>query len=116
MQGVAESTSEKILLLVDELISEGHSPAHFARQLVRFLRNVTVAKIAGKDSALLQISDDERARAARIAESAKKTWRHLQIMLAPAATRLIGRTGASTKNLVAEDVARHSDCCHWSNC
>ena len=83
MQGVAESSSEKILLLVDELISEGHSPAHFARQLVRFLRNVTVAKIAGKDSSLLQISDDERARAARIADlfSEEDLARHLQIML-----------------------------------
>src|SRR6266852_3333528 len=62
MQAVAESSSEKILLLVDELIGEGHSPTHFARQLVRFLRNVTVAKIAGKDSGLLQVSSDERAR------------------------------------------------------
>jgi DNA polymerase III subunit gamma/tau len=83
MQGVAESSSEKTLLLVDELISEGHSPAHFARQLVRFLRNVTVAKVAGKDSSLLQISDDERARAARIADlfSEEDLARHLQIML-----------------------------------
>jgi DNA polymerase-3 subunit gamma/tau len=83
MQGVAESSSEKILLLVDELISEGHSPTHFARQLVRFLRNVTVAKIAGKDSPLLQISEDERARAARIADlfSEEDLARHLQIML-----------------------------------
>jgi len=83
MQGVAESSSEKILLLVDELISEGHSPAHFARQLVRFLRNVTVAKIAGRDSSLLQISDDERSRAARIADlfGEADLARHLQIML-----------------------------------
>jgi DNA polymerase-3 subunit gamma/tau len=83
MQSVAESSSEKILLLVDELIGEGHSPTHFARQLVRFLRNVTVAKIAGKDSALLQISSDERARVARIAElfSEEDLARHLQIML-----------------------------------
>jgi DNA polymerase-3 subunit gamma/tau len=50
---------------------------------VRFLRNVTVAKIAGKDSALLQISDDERSRAARIADlfSEEDLARHLQIML-----------------------------------
>ena len=83
MQSVAESSSEKILVLVDELIGEGHSPTHFARQLVRFLRNVTVAKIAGKDSALLQISSDERARVARIAElfSEEDLARHLQIML-----------------------------------
>jgi DNA polymerase III subunit gamma/tau len=83
MQAVAESSSDKILVLVDEMIGEGHSPAHFARQLVRFLRNVTVAKIAGKDSALLQISSDERARVARIAElfTEEDLARHLQIML-----------------------------------
>jgi len=83
MQSVAESSSEKILLLVDELIGEGHSPTHFARQLVRFLRNVTVAKIAGKDSALLQISSDERERAGRVAElfTEEDLARHLQIML-----------------------------------
>ncbi len=83
MQSVHESSSEKILVLVDELIGEGHSPTHFARQLVRFLRNVTVAKIAGKDSALLQISSDERARVARIAElfTEEDLARHLQIML-----------------------------------
>src|SRR5208283_3185563 len=68
MQSVAESSSENILVLVDQLLGEGHSPTHFARQLVRFLRNVTVAKIAGKDSALLQISSDERTRVARIAD------------------------------------------------
>jgi DNA polymerase-3 subunit gamma/tau len=83
MQAVAESSSEKILVLVDELIGEGHSSTHFARQLVRFLRNVTVAKIAGKDSALLQISSDERARASRIADlfTEEDLTRHLQIML-----------------------------------
>src|SRR5271166_6088749 len=78
-----KSSSEKILVLVDELIGEGHSPTHFARQLVRFLRNVTVAKIAGEDSALLQISSDERARVGRIADlfSEEDLARHLQIML-----------------------------------
>src|SRR5271154_999965 len=83
MQAVAESASEKILVLVDELIGEGHSPTHFARQLVRFLRNVTVARIAGKDSELLQISSDERNRVARIADlfSEEDLTLHLQIML-----------------------------------
>jgi DNA polymerase III subunit gamma/tau len=83
MQAVAESSSDKILVLVDELIGEGHSPTHFARQLVHFLRNVTVAKIAGKDSSLLQVSHDERARVSRIAElfSEEDLTRHLQIML-----------------------------------
>ncbi len=83
MQAVARSASEEVLRLVDRLISEGHSPTHFARQMVRFLRNSVVAKIAGSDSSLLQISGDERARVARVAElfSEEDLARHLQIML-----------------------------------
>jgi DNA polymerase-3 subunit gamma/tau len=83
MQAVSESRSEEILRQVDHLISEGHSPTHFARQMVRFLRNATVAKIAGKDSSLLQISSEERERVARVAElfSEEDLTRHLQIML-----------------------------------
>ncbi len=83
MRAVAESKSEDILRQVDHLISEGHSPTHFARQMVRFLRNAAVAKIAGKDSPLLQISGEERERVGRIAElfSEEDLTRHLQIML-----------------------------------
>jgi DNA polymerase III subunit gamma/tau len=83
MQAAAEGKSDEILNQVDHLISEGHSPTHFARQIVRFLRNATVAKVAGKDSPLLQISSEERARVARVAElfSEEDLTRHLQIML-----------------------------------
>ena len=83
MDAVARSSSEEVLRAVDELINEGHSPSHFARQLVRFLRNATVAKIAGKDSSLLQISGDERTRVSHVAElfSEEDLARHLQIML-----------------------------------
>jgi DNA polymerase-3 subunit gamma/tau len=83
MQAVAQGSSETVLRLVDKLISEGHSPTHFARQMVRFLRNAVVARIAGADSSLLQISSDERRRVARIAElfEEEDLARHLQIML-----------------------------------
>src|SRR5690348_17549807 len=83
MQAVSESNSQEILRQVDHLISEGHSRTHFARQMVRFLRNATVAKIAGKDSALLQISSEERERVGRVAEwfGEEDLTRHLQIML-----------------------------------
>ena len=83
MQAVSESRSEEILRQIDHLISEGHSPTHFARQMVRFLRNATVAKIAGKDSTLLQISSEERERVARVAEmfGEEDLTRQLQIML-----------------------------------
>src|ERR1700739_4783196 len=83
MQAVSRGASEDILKQVDHLISEGHRPPHFARQMVRFLRNSTVAKIAGKDSSLLQISSDERERVDRMAElfGEEDLTRHLQIML-----------------------------------
>lgn len=83
MQAVARSASEEVLRLADHLMSEGQNPAHFARQLVRFLRNTLVAKVSGKNSSLLQISGDERARVARIADlfSEEDLARHLQIML-----------------------------------
>ena len=83
MQAVSQSKSEDILRQVDHLINEGHSPTHFARQMVRFLRNATVASIAGKDSSLLQISSEERERVTRVAAmfSEEDLTRHLQIML-----------------------------------
>ncbi|MCU1268849.1 MAG: polymerase tau subunit [Acidobacteriaceae bacterium] len=83
MQAVARSSSQDILQTVDRLLADGQNPVHFARQLVRFLRNATVARVAGTDSSLLQISSDERARVARVAElfSEEDLARHLQIML-----------------------------------
>jgi DNA polymerase-3 subunit gamma/tau len=83
MGTVARSSSEDALRLLDRLMIEGHNPAHFARQLVRFLRNAVVAKVAGDDSSLLQISADERARVGRVAAqfSEEDLARFLQIML-----------------------------------
>jgi DNA polymerase-3 subunit gamma/tau len=83
MQAIARGASDEVLRQVDHLISEGHSPTHFARQMVRFLRNATVAKVAGQDSSLLQISSEERDRVARVAElfGEEDLTRHLQIML-----------------------------------
>src|SRR5258705_3973475 len=83
MRAVAESDTRTVLQLVDRLMTEGHSPVHFAREVVRFLRNALMAKVAGADSELLQVSSDERARAAGIAAlfSEEDLTRHLQIML-----------------------------------
>jgi DNA polymerase III subunit gamma/tau len=83
MGTVARSSSEEALRLLDRLMMEGHNPAHFARQLVRFLRNTVVARVAGENSSLLQISSDERARVARVAGqfSEEDLARFLQIML-----------------------------------
>jgi DNA polymerase-3 subunit gamma/tau len=83
LKAVAESDSQRILEIIDRLLTEGQNPVPFARQLVRFLRNALVAKVSGANSSLLQISADERNRISRIAElfSEEDLARHLQIML-----------------------------------
>ncbi len=83
MTAVERGSSEEVLRLVDRLVTEGQSPVHFARQMVRFLRNAIVAKVAGSESPLLQISSDERARVSRVAAlfSEEDLTRYLQILL-----------------------------------
>ena len=83
MTAVHDNNSEEVLRIIDKLLVEGQSPVHFARQLVRFLRNALVAKVAGPGSPLLQISSDEQARVARIAAlfGEEDLTRFLQIML-----------------------------------
>ena len=83
MAAVERGSSQDVLRQVDHLITQGQSPTHFARQMVRFLRNALVAKVAGKDSPVLQISADERERAGRVAEkfAEEDLARFLQIML-----------------------------------
>lgn len=83
MNAVAQSSSQEMLRIADKLVSEGQNPTHLARQMVRFLRNTLVAKVSGSDSSLLQISSDERARVARVAETfaEEDLARFLQIML-----------------------------------
>ncbi|MGB8890006.1 MAG: DNA polymerase III subunit gamma/tau [Candidatus Korobacteraceae bacterium] len=83
MDAVARNSSEDVLRTIDRLLVEGQSAQHFARQMLRFLRNALVAKVAGSDSQVLQISSDERARVARVAErfSEEDLSRFMQIML-----------------------------------
>src|SRR5262249_38717195 len=83
MNAVAANASDEMMRITDRLMTEGQSPAHFARQLVRFLRNAVMAKVAGPESQLLQISTDERARVNRVAAhfSEEELTRFLQIML-----------------------------------
>ena len=83
MECVHRNASDDLLKLLDRLMTEGQSPSHFAKQLVRFLRNAVVSKVAGEDSPLLQISSDERAKVARIAAlfSEEDLTRFLNIIL-----------------------------------
>ncbi|MGC9293219.1 MAG: DNA polymerase III subunit gamma/tau [Acidobacteriaceae bacterium] len=67
MQAVKEQNAAAMLEQAATLLDSGNAPQQIARQLVRFLRNSLMAKVAGEGSGLLQVSEEERARAGRIA-------------------------------------------------
>ena len=83
MEAVAASQSAELMEEINNLVNAGHSPLSLARQMVRYLRNALMAKLGGEQTELLQISADERARAARSALlfTEEELTRNLQIIL-----------------------------------
>ncbi|HLI04177.1 MAG TPA: DNA polymerase III subunit gamma/tau [Terracidiphilus sp.] len=83
LESVAAGQSAPLMEQLNTLLNAGHSPSSLARQMVRYLRNTLMARLAGEHSELLQISGDERARVARTAMlfTEEELTRNLQIML-----------------------------------
>ena len=83
MESVSAQNSAALMQDLDKLISSGNSPSALARQLVRYLRNCLMAKLGGENTQLLEIAQDERARAARTALlfTEEDLTRNLQISL-----------------------------------
>jgi DNA polymerase-3 subunit gamma/tau len=67
MEAVKEQNAASMLEQAAQLLDAGNSPQQIARQMVRFLRNCLMARLAGTRSDLLQVSDEERTRAERVA-------------------------------------------------
>jgi DNA polymerase-3 subunit gamma/tau len=67
LQAVKEQNAGSMLEQAAKLLDAGNSPQQIAREMVRFLRNCLMARIAGTRSELLQVSSEERARAERVA-------------------------------------------------
>jgi len=67
LDAVAAAESAPLMEQLNVLLNAGHSPLSLARQMVRYLRNTLMAKLGGEQTELLQVSADERARAARTA-------------------------------------------------
>jgi DNA polymerase-3 subunit gamma/tau len=76
LEAVAASNSADVLAVVGRLLDAGNGAPQLARQFVRYLRNTIVAKVTGLVAGaeatgvaadLLQISPEERSRAARSA-------------------------------------------------
>jgi DNA polymerase-3 subunit gamma/tau len=83
MEAVKTHDAASMLDQATQLLDAGNSPQQIARQMVRFLRNCLMARVAGVKSDLLQISDEERQRAARVSEqfSEEDLTRFLNSML-----------------------------------
>ena len=83
LEAVAAGQSAELMEQLNLLVNAGHNPSSLARQMVRYLRNTLMAKIGGEQTELLQISGDERARAARTALlfTEEDLTRNLQIVL-----------------------------------
>jgi DNA polymerase III subunit gamma/tau len=92
LEAVSENNSADVLAIINRLLDAGNGAQQLARQFVRYLRNCTVAKITnlspdadatGIAADLLQISPEERKRAARSALlfTEEELSRFLSIML-----------------------------------
>jgi DNA polymerase-3 subunit gamma/tau len=83
LESVAAGQSAELMEQLNVLLNAGHSASSLARQMVRYLRNALMAKLDGEQTQLLQISADERARAARSALlfTEEDLTRNLQIVL-----------------------------------
>jgi DNA polymerase-3 subunit gamma/tau len=83
LEAVAAAESAPLMEQLNTLLNAGHSPLSLARQMVRYLRNTLMAKLGGEQTQLLEISADERARAARTALlfTEEELTRNLQIVL-----------------------------------
>ena len=92
-QAIDGARSAEVVVIANESMDAGNSPAQLARQCVRYLRNCLMAKISGvtvegvtaegTEAELLQISPDERRRVGRTAVlfSEEELTRFLQVML-----------------------------------
>jgi DNA polymerase-3 subunit gamma/tau len=83
LEAIGENQSAPVIEEVNRLLNAGNSASQLARQMVRYLRNVLMARIAGERTELLQLSPDERARAGRSALlfSEEDLTRFLGVML-----------------------------------
>ncbi|MGO4210139.1 DNA polymerase III subunit gamma/tau [Terriglobus sp. 2YAB30_2] len=88
LEAVSANQSAVVIQTAARLLDAGNSPTQISRQFVRYLRNCVVAKIANlteenNQSDLLQISQDERRRAARSSKlfTEEELTRFLQVML-----------------------------------
>jgi DNA polymerase-3 subunit gamma/tau len=80
---VGARNREQLLNIVARLVEEGYQLPHFCSQLVRAVRNLLVAKLAGPKPDLLEASPEDTQRIASLSEkfSEEDLMRFLEILL-----------------------------------
>jgi DNA polymerase-3 subunit gamma/tau len=80
-RALVDSSSSRMLAIVDDLERNGQNLQHFSRELARHFRNLLVAKSG--EPKLIAASDEERSRLAQIADSFSEEdlTRYLQLSL-----------------------------------
>jgi len=83
LEAIHAGDSRRVLEQVGRLAVEGYELAHFCGELTRTVRNLMIAKSCGTESALLQVSRDERVKLAALAKlfSEEDLSRFFQVLL-----------------------------------
>ncbi|MFQ5664507.1 MAG: DNA polymerase III subunit gamma/tau [Terriglobia bacterium] len=83
VEAVLTQSSEKMLRLVDALVSDGHHLQHFCREAIRHLRNLLVLRIGGAAAELVEAAGREREKLAATARqfTEEDLLRFFQVLL-----------------------------------
>jgi DNA polymerase-3 subunit gamma/tau len=82
-QALLDQSPGRMLELVDQITGQGQNPQHFCRDLVRYFRNLLVARTVGAESRLIAATGEERRRLNDFAPrfSEEDLTRYLQLVL-----------------------------------
>lgn len=69
IQAIAEHDSERVIQIVEEIVSRGYDLRNFCREMMTHIRALLVIKVAGFDPELVQLPQGEGERLSRLVNS-----------------------------------------------
>ena len=68
LQAIADQDSERLVRIVDQVVSRGYDLRNFCREMMVHIRALLVVKLAGFDSELIQLPESEADTLKRLGE------------------------------------------------
>ena len=68
LQAIADQNSERLVRIVDQVVSRGYDLRNFCREMMVHIRALLVVKLAGFDSELIQLPESEEDNLKRLGE------------------------------------------------